>query len=224
MSILTRSLWISIAVACLVCCNTGNGHAGEPPGTIQIHDSIRPVPESQPLPVSNGTAYGNTYIVGPVQNGPAVTPASTGFLGAGPPLGEPGTVWLPNVHPVQRTPVVYQRYWPRKWYGMPGGGIAADAPRAPVVYMPTDTTQMGFYYQRAPRWQPRPGMLPPPPNPWSMHQYTRPPNGAVHFAPASPASPRSVPPSPEQKKVSPPVPKQDLDKSAVNYAGHRTVR
>src|SRR5690606_14167039 len=31
--------------------------------------------------------------------------------------------------------------------------------------MPTDTTQLGYYYQRAPQWMPTPGMIPPPPWP-----------------------------------------------------------
>src|SRR5690606_31408820 len=42
---------------------------------------------------------------------------------------------------------------------------------APQVHMPTDTTQLGFYYQRVPTWAPVPGMIPPPPNPADYHYY-----------------------------------------------------
>lgn len=89
-----------------------------------------------------------------------------------------GAVWLPSIHAVQRDPVLYQRWWPHRWYGMPGGGIAADAQRAPVVYIPTDTTQLGYYNQRVPYWTPRPGMYPTAaPDPTMLHNYTRPPLG-----------------------------------------------
>ena len=57
---------------------------------------------------------------------------------------------------IYRLPVHYQRFWPTHWYGQPG---AVYAPTFPMVYMPTDTTQLGFYYQRVPYWQPRPAML-----------------------------------------------------------------
>jgi hypothetical protein len=43
-------------------------------------------------------------------------------------------------------------------------------PSAQQVYMPTDTTQLGFYYQHAPRWLPAPGMIPAAPNPNDWHQ------------------------------------------------------
>ena len=60
---------------------------------------------------------------------------------------------------IYRLPVHYQRFWPTHWYGQPG---AVYTPTFPMVYMPTDTTQLGFYYQRVPYWQPRPGLLPGP--------------------------------------------------------------
>ena len=63
--------------------------------------------------------------------------------------------------PIYHLPVHYQRFWPTHWYGQPG---AVYSPIFPMVYMPTDTTQLGFYYQRVPYWQPRPGLLPPAPN------------------------------------------------------------
>ncbi len=37
--------------------------------------------------------------------------------------------------------------------------------------MPTDTTQLGYYYQKVPTWVPVPGMIPPPPQPEEWHHY-----------------------------------------------------
>lgn len=71
--------------------------------------------------------------------------------------------------PVRRSPVRYRRYWPSKWAGQPGFGLNAN-PAYPMVYMPTDTTQMGYYYQGAPQWQPNPSMIPPAPHPYQWHR------------------------------------------------------
>ena len=68
----------------------------------------------------------------------------------------------PTVTPIEREAVVYYRYWPAKWYGEPGFGLR---PTFPMVYMPTDTTQLGVYYSRVPQWMPNPGMYPRPPRP-----------------------------------------------------------
>ena len=35
--------------------------------------------------------------------------------------------------------------------------------------MPTDTTQLGYYYQHAPTWHAYPGMIPPVPRPVDWH-------------------------------------------------------
>lgn len=215
MSNLNRYAWTSLFVAGLLCGSRGNLQAGEQPGMFQISDSPRPITEPNPLPVSI------RYVVDSPQYG-TMQPASTAFLGAGPPIGEPGTVWLPSVHPVQRVPVIYEQYWPRHWYGMPGGGIAADAPRAPVIYLPTDTTQMGYYYQRAPRWVPRPGTLPPRPDPWSLHQYTPPP-APSSYAPLA-TEQHEEPGRPGKQNVVPPAPKDDLNKSALHHARYHTVQ
>lgn len=37
------------------------------------------------------------------------------------------------------------------------------------VYMPTDTTQLGYSYGHVPYWMPRAGMVPPVPHPESYH-------------------------------------------------------
>jgi hypothetical protein len=63
---------------------------------------------------------------------------------------------------VDRDAVIYYRYWPARWYGDPNYRLA---PSFPMVYMPTDTTQLGVYYARVPQWLPNPGMYPRPPRP-----------------------------------------------------------
>ncbi len=76
----------------------------------------------------------------------------------------------PVVEHIQRIPVEYRRYWPTKWYGEPGSGLATGNSPYPMVYTPTDTTQLGFYYQRVPQWRPNPGMIPPRPWPSQWHR------------------------------------------------------
>ncbi len=79
----------------------------------------------------------------------------------------PGHGWCPpSAQRIQRTPVQYQRYYSSQYMGQAGPAGPANYPQ---VYMPTDTTQLGFYYQAVPSWQPRAGMLPPPPNPGMYH-------------------------------------------------------
>lgn len=73
-------------------------------------------------------------------------------------------------NPIHRMPVQYYRYWPARWYGEPGSGIAPHALRFPVIYTPTDTTQLGVYYQQVPQWLPNPAMLPPAPWPTQWHR------------------------------------------------------
>lgn len=74
----------------------------------------------------------------------------------------------PVKRPIYRTPVVYRKQFPDSWTGAPGAGMAGG-PSAPTVYMPTDTTQLGYYYQHVPYWQPNPGAIPPAPRPADWH-------------------------------------------------------
>lgn len=76
----------------------------------------------------------------------------------------PGRVQLPYPKPV-----AYQKWFPDPWTGQPVA-YTAGGPRPPVVYMPTDTTQLGYYYQTVPRWHAYGGMIPPAPNPDAWHQ------------------------------------------------------
>ena len=96
-----------------------------------------------------------------------------------PPLGHydaylpPDYGWqAPIAYPVQRVPVGYTKWYPNQWYGLPG----SQKPRtAPVVFMPTDTSQLGYYHQQVPTWQPlAPGSLPGAPDPRTLHHRTCP--------------------------------------------------
>lgn len=64
---------------------------------------------------------------------------------------------------VLRESVEYQRYYADQLYGTPG--MQYSNVQLPMVYMPTDTTQLGFNYMHVPQWRPDISMYPPPPNP-----------------------------------------------------------
>jgi hypothetical protein len=73
--------------------------------------------------------------------------------------------FAPPAHrPICPTAAAYGRM-----FGGPGGAAVDPNYRHPMVYMPTDTTQLGFYYQHVPYWTPRPGMIPPVPHPDEWH-------------------------------------------------------
>ncbi len=76
----------------------------------------------------------------------------------------PGKLHTP--HPQQ---VAYLKGFPDSWTGQQGSA-GVGGPRPVSIYMPTDTTQLGYYYQAVPRWQPRLGMIPPVPNPALWHR------------------------------------------------------
>jgi len=84
----------------------------------------------------------------------------------------------PAKYPLHRRGVQYNTAFPNQWYGLPGSGLAGGAP---MVYQPTDTTQLGFYYQHVPFWQPNPNMLPQRPVPAQWH-IVAPPYQANLFA------------------------------------------
>jgi hypothetical protein len=133
----------------------------------------------------------------------------------------------PTPHPIERNPVEYQRYWPTKWYGQPGGGVSANAQRYPSVYMPTDTTQLGYYYQAVPQWRPNPGMIPPAPWPPNWHSRECPADGSHqvmigligdrwHIGPLLTPHHTTISPTPEEDHTVPPTPSND-EKSASNF-------
>lgn len=85
----------------------------------------------------------------------------------------------PAKYPLQRRGVEYQNYYPHQWYG---AGADYSGSYAPMVYQPTDTTQLGYKYQHVPFWQPMPNRLPPKPIPAQWH-ITPPPVQATSYRP-----------------------------------------
>lgn len=79
----------------------------------------------------------------------------------------PDRGWAPPAHfPMNYDWAWYASYHPQACYGTPGGGFVANYP---VVYQPTDTTQLGYYYHNVPTWQSRPDLIPPAPCPSNFH-------------------------------------------------------
>jgi len=76
----------------------------------------------------------------------------------------------PGKVPMWRRGVAYNKFFPDAWTCQPPAPAVPGMPRAPWVYMPTDTTQLGFYYQQVPYWRPVAGMVPAAPNPSEWHQ------------------------------------------------------
>ena len=58
-------------------------------------------------------------------------------------MTRPAATAQPDMAHIDRDAVIYYRYWPQRFYGQPGYRLA---PSFPMVYMPTDTTQLGVYY------------------------------------------------------------------------------
>lgn len=121
------------------------------------------------LPVSGGCGTGCGPCGGKLSNsfrrlmaiidpcsGACTHSPSHGFV----PPGEP--------RPYFRQPVSYQHNYPASWMG---GTPGQQQRHHPAVYMPTDTTQLGYYYQRVPAWAPVPGMIPPAPQPAQWHVF-----------------------------------------------------
>jgi hypothetical protein len=71
----------------------------------------------------------------------------------------------PAKYPLHRRGVQYTQTFPNQWYGLPGASYQS----APMVYQPTDTTQLGYTYQHVPFWQPNPSMMPKRPVPAQWH-------------------------------------------------------
>jgi len=68
-----------------------------------------------------------------------------------------------------RQSVGYARQFTNQFAGYQQGQAAAGGNRAPVAYMPTDTTQLGYYYQHVPQWRRNPYMIPQTPHPRDWH-------------------------------------------------------
>lgn len=122
-----------------------------------------------------------------LRNKPATCPPLGGYDAYLP----PDYGWqAPVAYPVQRVPVGYNRWYPNQWYGLPG---SQKTPVAPVAFMPTDTTQLGYYHQQVPTWRPlAPGTLPGAPDPRLLHNRVCPQGPDIGtYAGAYPNEPRA---------------------------------
>jgi len=79
--------------------------------------------------------------------------------------------WAPpgKMHTPHPQMVAYRKSFPDSWTGQPGAGVAGGQ-RPVQIYMPTDTTQLGYYYQAVPRWHATRGMVPGVPDPRQWHR------------------------------------------------------
>ncbi len=69
----------------------------------------------------------------------------------------------PGKVPMHTVYVPYQKLYPNEWTGQPSNGTGMSAA---AIYMPTDTTQLGYYYQHAPAWRPAAAPGAPIPSQW----------------------------------------------------------
>lgn len=177
----------ALALAGLSLGNHSPASAQENAGELTITDS-RPeaITESEQLPVPGDAATSGSipYSGDYATSYPMMAQGGSGYPsmpGGGVPIRHKewygyqnhGPWMRPIRRPLHRVPVQYARYWPTSYYTGGYDPAARYAQPLPVVYQPTDTTQLGFYYQRVPQWQPRPNAIPGPPWPPNWH-YTVP--------------------------------------------------
>lgn len=218
------------AIVGLLLSATTQGQAQSPPSAIPDHQLNRNVHQN----VGHVTHYVSGHH-GNAWHNAAACPHCQGYGHAGrrsgwQPVPFPLDKWLfvdgycthspdhgwapPQPSPVIRQGAGYVRMVPERWYGQPNNGPAQQFHRAPMVGTPTDTTQLGYYYQHVPSFQPNPGMLPPRPVPsqyhnrscrtyapqqviWTQVQPASTPEPAGEPTPATPENETPVPPSPD---------------------------
>jgi hypothetical protein len=130
----------------------------------------------------------------------------------------------PAVWPVASSSNTYQNYWSPSLTGT----APVPSPVYPMIYHPTDTTQLGFSYKHVPHWGYRSQMLPAAPIPnWELGQHTVygdvgvsgyagttltpvPGNSPVNTSPVTPAAPQLQPVAP----VNVPPPPADARQNA----------
>jgi hypothetical protein len=127
----------------------------------------------------------------------------------------PTAGWVaPGRIPMHRTWVPYWKFYPNQWSGQPAGPQA----RLPVIYTPTDTTQLGYYYQHVPHWHSYANMIPPVPRPVDWHYQYQQPRAVGAVRTAAPTEDLGQPqpmPTPAPNQPAPPPPPQSLDRSAA---------
>lgn len=129
----------------------------------------------------------------------------------------PTAGWVaPGRIAMHRMWVPYHKFYPNAWNGQPAG----PQQRLPVIYTPTDTTQLGYYYQHAPTWHSYANMIPPVPRPVDWHYMYHTPRTVHpirHVAPSEDLGQPQPMPTPAGEQPAPPPPPQqsDLDRSAA---------
>ncbi|HID23015.1 MAG TPA: hypothetical protein EYP14_11525 [Planctomycetaceae bacterium] len=146
---------------------------------------------------------------------PVVTPVVSWLVNPNAYILSPDHGWSYVIkRPIHRKNITYRRYWPAGWDGK-ATQTGQTAPLYPVIARPTDTMQMGYYYQHVPTWRPRPGMLPQPPIPsqWNVRKCSpRPDNTYVVWVPLNqlgrggPTAPGTTQPTSPQPLPQPQVP------------------
>lgn len=127
----------------------------------------------------------------------------------------PTTGWVaPGRIATNRMWVPYWKFYPNAWSGQAAGPQV----RLPVIYTPTDTTQLGYYYQHVPHWHSYANMIPPVPRPVDWHYSYQQPRVVTGMRVVAPAETLGEPqpmPTPSQQPAPPPPAQSDLDKSAA---------
>jgi len=135
---------------------------------------------------------------------------------------------IPGKWPIERRGVQYLNYFPSSWYGANGPGVAPVA--YPMVYTPTDTAQLGYYYQHVPFWMPQPNPLPQRPLPARWHNYAPPvtssiwASGGMYGGPIVGGTPVNGTPTPINDGTvqpvatmdTPPAPKPPMNETAID--------
>jgi hypothetical protein len=228
MLIHTRKLLLSIMLggACATTASAQellinpNGQPVAPPPIAGVQETI---PDFTTGEIAEATPQVPTTILAPVpDDGTATVRVSdcpqdgSGLSSQGSRHRSPTAGWTaPGVIPLHRMWVPYHKFFPNPWMGQPVGPQA----RLPVIYMPTDTTQLGYYYQHVPHWHSYANMVPPVPRPVDWHYKYQPARviSSRRVGTPTPSEDLGRPqPMPEGEQPAPPPPPQsDLDKSAA---------
>jgi hypothetical protein len=174
--------------------------------TTEIADATPPVPTNTvltPVP-DDGTA--TVRVSDCPQNGDGATELRKKHR-------PPTAGWVaPGVIPMHRMWVPYHKFFPNQWMGQPAGPQV----RLPVIYMPTDTTQLGYYYQHVPHWHTYANMIPPVPRPIDWHYKYQAPRTVRRVVAPTPSEDLGRPqPMPGEQPAPPPPSQSNLDKSAA---------
>ena len=167
----------SVTLAAVFAGTIGAASADEKAGVTRISDfTVQQFSEPNTLPVIRAGMHRTYYSgVGTCESGNC-NGISNGCQTCGS-NGSGNRFWNyhtgPVIHPTVRKPAGYERWLPAVSYGDPRFGVPKGSAVPPMIYMPTDTTQLGYYYHRVPTWMPNPSMIPRYPDPTRFHRFDR---------------------------------------------------